>query len=131
MTCKDCISFEACSFRNSLPIFYGESDSDDIYDTMETACKAFKDKSKFIELPCSIGDTVYTILYHNVFEAEVVCIRPFVFKNHIEYRGNVVITMTDPFYSDGRLLEQELFVVFDKDTFLIREEAEKKLEELK
>ena len=54
MTCKDCISFEACSFRNSLPIFYGESDSDDIYDTMETACKAFKDKSKFIELPCSI-----------------------------------------------------------------------------
>ena len=56
MTCKDCISFEACSFRNSLPIFYGESDSDDIYDTMETACKAFKDKSKFIELPCSVGD---------------------------------------------------------------------------
>lgn len=115
MTCEDCIHFEVCCYVDRfLPI-----------------CDSFKDKSKFIELPCSVGDTVYTILYHNVFEAEVVCIRPFVFKNHIEYRGNVVITMTDPFYSDGRLLEQELFVVFDKDTFLIREEAEKKLEELK
>lgn len=115
MTCEDCIHFEVCCYVDRfLPI-----------------CDSFKDKSKFIELPCSVGDTVYTILYHNVFEAEVVCIRPFVFKNHIEYRGNVVITMTDPFYSDGRLLEQELFVIFDKDTFLTREDAQKKLEALK
>ena len=125
MNCKDCTHYDVCiESRRFILEFYGEDDAINF-------CSYFKDASKFIELPCSVGDTVYTILYHNVFEAEVVCIRPFVFKNHIEYRGNVVITMTDPFYSDGRLLEQELFVVFDKDTFLIREEAEKKLEELK
>ena len=113
MTCENCIHFEVCCYVDrGLPI-----------------CDSFKDKSKFIELPCSVGDTVYTILYHNILEAEVVCIRPFVFKNRIEYRGNVVITIEDPFYSDGRLLKQELFVVFDNDTFLTREEAEKKLEE--
>lgn len=110
-TCKDCIHYDIC-----LGAFG---------DCLYKICDLFKDSSKFIEFPCSIGDTVYTILYHNVFEAEVICIRPFIFKNRIEYRGNVVITMEDPFYSDGRLLEQELFVVFDKDTFLTREEAEK------
>ena len=116
-TCKDCIHYDICLGAFGCCIY--------------KTCDSFKDKSKFIELPCSIGDIVYTILYHNVFEAEVVCIRPFVFKNRIEYRGNVIITMEDPFYSDGRFLEQELFAVFDKDTFLTREEAEKKLEELK
>lgn len=110
-TCKDCIHYDIC-----LGAFG---------DCLYKICDSFKDKSKFIELPCSIGDTVYTILYHNVFEAEVICIRPFIFKNRIEYRGNVVITIEDSFYSDGRPLEQELFVVFDKDTFLTREEAEK------
>lgn len=130
MTCKDCIHCDVCTqdiLATDLHPYIDFSVRDDV----EESCDDFKDKSKFIELPCAVGDTVYTILYHNVFEAEVVCIRPFIFKNRIEYRGNVVITMEDPFYSDGRLLEQELFTVFDKDTFLTREEAEKKLEELK
>ena len=40
MTCEDCIHFEVCCYVDrGLPI-----------------CDSFKDKSKFIELPCSIGD---------------------------------------------------------------------------
>lgn len=113
-TCKDCIHYDIC-----LGAF-----GDCLYKT----CDSFKDSSKFIELPCYIGDKVYTVVYQKVYEAEVVCIRPFVFKDYVEYRGNAVITFEDPFYHDGRLLEQELFVVFGKDTFLTREEAEKKLE---
>lgn len=127
-TCKDCIHCDVCTqdmISTDLHPYINFSVRDDV----EKSCDSFKYKSKFIELPCSIGDIVYTILYHNVFEAEVICIRPFIFKNRIEYRGNVVITMEDSFYSDGRPLEQELFVVFDKDTFLTREEAEKKLED--
>lgn len=77
-----------------------------------------------IVLPCKIGDTVWNITYNKVYEAEVICIRPFVFKDYVEYRGNVVITWEDPFYEDGRLSKQELFVVFNKDTFLTKEEAE-------
>ena len=43
MTCEDCIHFEVCCYVDrGLPI-----------------CDSFKDKSKFIELPCSVGDTVF------------------------------------------------------------------------
>ena len=77
-----------------------------------------------IVLPCKIGDTVWTVKYKEIYEAEVICIRPFVYKNSTEYRGNVVATLEDPFYDDGRPLKQEWYVVFGKDTFLTKEEAE-------
>lgn len=117
--CKDCFYYGNCRVEKAVAAAINDF-------------PCFKDKSRFIELPCSIGDKVYTISYQQkVYEAEVICIRPFVFKDHIEYRGNVIIIFEDPFYHDGRSYEQELFVVFGKDTFLTREEAEKKLEELK
>lgn len=75
-------------------------------------------------LPCKIGDTVWTIMYGEIREAKVTCIRPFVFEDFVEFRGNAVITMAHPFYSDGRTLTQEPFIIFGKDTFLTREEAE-------
>ena len=77
-----------------------------------------------IVLPCNIGDTVWTILYDKIYKAKVICVRPFVFKDYVEFRGNVEITYEDPFYSDGRPYTQELFVVFGKDTFLTEEEAQ-------
>ena len=115
MTCKDCISFEACSFRNSLPIFYGESDSDDIYDTMETACKAFKDKSKFIELPCSVGD--YCIWHDDLW-----------YVNNITYccDGSFILwmSMADKSSCGAEAIASEV-------EFISKEEAEKKLEAIK
>ena len=81
-------------------------------------------------LPCKVGDTVWTIVYNKVQKAEVVCIRPFVFKDFVEFRGNVEITFEDPFYDDGRLCTQELFVVFEKDTFLTYEEAKSALAQM-
>lgn len=112
--CEDCIHYHICEH---VPEYANNNE----------VCLGFKDKSKFIELPCSIGDTVYAVAYNEIFEAKVICIRPFVFKHYVEFRGNVTITMIDPFYSDGRSLTQELFVVFGEDVFLTREEAEKKL----
>ncbi len=54
MTCKDCIHYEVCAIEV----------------VMNTAingnCKFFKDKSKIIELPCKVGDTIYYI-----FKAEI------------------------------------------------------------
>ena len=43
MTCKDCVHYKPC--------FYANIDN----------CEYFKDKSKFIDLPCKVGDTVYII----------------------------------------------------------------------
>ena len=54
MTCKDCIHYDVChnNFKN---IDLNEEMTD------EHRCVYFKDKSRIIELPCKVGDTVYYI----------------------------------------------------------------------
>lgn len=42
-TCKDCIYFPKC----------------DEYPFDESGCKDFKDRSRFVELPCKVGDMVH------------------------------------------------------------------------
>ncbi len=79
---------------------------------------------RLVVLPCKVGDTVYLIDRDGVVEAEVTCIRPFVFHNKIEFRGNAAWRFEDPFHRDGRILEQDVFVVFGKDAFPTRKEAE-------
>lgn len=85
-------------------------------------------EGRLVVLPCKVGDTVWLSMYGEVKEAKVVCIRPFVFQDKVEFRGNAEWTGEDPFYNDGRPLTQEVFIVFDKDAFLTREEAESALE---
>lgn len=50
MTCKDCVNYEVC-FKTSA-------------DNREH-CEHFQDKSKFIELPCKIGDKVFIVGRHH------------------------------------------------------------------
>lgn len=45
MTCKECIHYSMCSAK-------GE-------DKYNENCNYFQSKSKFIETPCNVGDTVY------------------------------------------------------------------------
>lgn len=60
MTCKDCVYEPMC---HSV-IAYG-MDTDDITGKLitdiEKHCQNFKDKSRFIDTPCKVGDTVYAI----------------------------------------------------------------------
>ena len=109
-TCKDCIHYDVCP-HEILPIdihpsYIDFSDRDDV----EKSCENFKDKTRSIELPCSIGDAVYIIRYDEIYNGKVNCIRPFVFLD---------------------ILNQEYFIIFGDDAFITKEEAEKKLEELK
>lgn len=49
-SCKDCLHVEVCKYNDGV-------------NTWSTGdCPRFKDKSKFIELPCKVGDTVYHLL---------------------------------------------------------------------
>ena len=48
MSCKDCIHYAVCDF-----------DDDEIERT--ALCSFFKDRSRFVELPCKVGDMVYMI----------------------------------------------------------------------
>ena len=47
-TCKDCLHYEVCkAIENELDMI------------PPSQCGCFKDKSRYIELPCKVGDTAY------------------------------------------------------------------------
>ena len=67
MTCKDCIHYELC-----LP-------NSGAYGLKLKLCNKFKPKSRFIELPCNVGDAVYMfdeqhkeIGKTNIYEGEII-----------------------------------------------------------
>ena len=47
--CKDCIKADVCKHKANL-------DKDPIIGMFVRKCEHFKDRSKFIELPCKVGD---------------------------------------------------------------------------
>ena len=56
MLCKDCVHYEVCkdyveSALDGLQYNDSQMNGDD--------CEFFKDRSRFVELPCKVGDTVY------------------------------------------------------------------------
>ena len=59
-TCADCIHHECCCNWTSKEII-DSTDYDAIKHGIILECKTFEDKSRFIELPCAVGDTVYFI----------------------------------------------------------------------
>lgn len=101
-TCKDCIHFEVCCYVDMfLPI-----------------CDSFKDKSKFIEIPCSIGDEIWRINWRNEVILSTVSMlqqkRDKTWKIRLSDDGSVFDVTPDD---------------IGKTIFLTREEAEKKLDE--
>lgn len=57
MTCKDCIHYEVCERKDGTNTYNLELPS--LMETKENNfidCGNFKNKSKFIELPCEVGD---------------------------------------------------------------------------
>ena len=99
--CKECIHNNVC--RNYEPISY-------------SACSDFKDKSRYIELPCKVGDKVYfdTYLHENSVGVQ----------SHKVINVKYVIT-TEPW--KGGIGAEIYDYYFGKTVFLTREEAEKAL----
>ena len=57
--CKDCVHVEVCCEKN-LHVAVGMNIIPRFkYKRIEQECKNFKDRSRFVELPCKLGDTVY------------------------------------------------------------------------
>ena len=53
-TCKDCVHFEAC--KNIYEIHgYGLSEE-------SSGCDQFNNRSRFVELPCKVGDTAWVLV---------------------------------------------------------------------
>lgn len=99
MTCKDCIHYDVC-IQNI-----------DTQTEGLTVCKYFKDKSRFIELPCKVGDIVYRIEY---VDNTNILLRGIGIKEYVFNLSFYGLNMSE----------------FGKTIFLTREEAEAKLKEL-
>ena len=113
-TCKDCIHYEACKAVLDAAGFF----SDDIEETLnEIKCQNFADKSRFVELPCKVGDAVYVLVFGRVisFIVEKITLDSVEDKPYMElHHGSRLVAELDE---------------LGKTVFLTREEAESALAE--
>lgn len=110
MTCKDCIHYEMCKrIDNKM-----ETKNMSLNETIQEMCRDFKDKSKYIELPFKVGDTLYDI-YGLDYKVE-----------SINISGTTVIWFR---HQDN---PPRVFDITEigKTVFLTKSEAEQKLKEL-
>jgi hypothetical protein len=112
-TCKDCIHQDVCEALHEeimymTGTFMGHSDN------VDKDCRFFKDNTKLIELPCAIGD--YCIWKDRLL-----------YVNVIEWDGEEFVLWA----SDANKQPFSVEALANEVKFISREEAEKKLEELK
>lgn len=106
MTCRDCLHWDAC--KNMLEAMGHIVDGDG--QNADKRCNDFANKSRFVELPCKIGDTVW-------------CIRNF--HGHKHAQEGIVSEMF--FTKEMKLLIRVKYVgcgQWGKKIFATREEAE-------
>lgn len=124
-SCKECIHFDRCK---------GLYKFDRLQKAVSKGCSYFKDRSRFVELPCKVGDTVYAYWdMDNPCSNYLHVIEDFIIDLVILVdRKNSVIG-----FRAGRACEQngrKCDIEFDlkdigKTVFLTREEAEQALKE--
>lgn len=115
MTCKDCVHYDVCAYWGNIldPIHGG------------VKCDDFKDKSRFVELLCKVGDTVYEFFdvrgFYDITELTVENIVVGVKPSKCQvYCKSKISNSKSVFYKDS----------FGKTFFFTKEEAEAKLKEL-
>lgn len=117
-SCKDCIHENVCINNKAYDDYHFDSCEEKVN---KLGCKGFKDKSRYIELPCKVGDTVYKVMdiesvHRQILEMKVLSIEikdatKFFAKTVKKYRYNYgTFTLDD----------------FGKTVFLTHKEAERK-----
>ena len=113
MTCKDCVHYEVCASIEGLVqrVIIAGNKADE-------RCKIFKPKSRFVELPCEVGSTVWYIRYGEVLEATVVRIEYNYFTSPQEW-----ISIEYYLSSIGKYeYKSRVDLMFGKTVFLSKEE---------
>lgn len=105
-SCKDCIHCEACK---NLYETHGDMLSGDSY-----ICAYFKDRSKFIELPCKVGEAVYFIKKSKIIKDSVRDI-----QYDSAWKGFSFHTLVDTWYESD----------IGKKIYFTKEQAEQALKE--
>lgn len=109
-SCKECLHYDVCEARIAADENYSERNY-----TENNNCSNFKDRTRFVELPCKVGDTVYCIKamfsFLPVPKAEKI--------QKIElYDINIIFRTVNRAFNDKDI---------GKTVFLTREEAERVL----
>ena len=80
MTCKDCVHYEVCGKGVDGAMDCDQMTFESRCPRVEFDCPHFKPKSRFVELPCEVGQTVYFIPHGSyIVESKVanITIEPF------------------------------------------------------
>ena len=106
--CAECVHVEVC--KDYINAVLGDVDESQM---CGDDCEFYKDRSRFVELPCKVGDTIYWNLLGKPVEDEIMSIT--IYKNviRVSFGKGISFDIKDI----GRML------------FLSREEAEQKLTE--
>lgn len=121
MRCENCLHYEACKSMVSV------IERATMYSIAMRACNNYADNDLYIKLPCKVGDEVYFIKHYFSYAKQPL-------------RGTVCMIRTfsrDKDWTFGVIMDdnhtERKFTSSDigKTVFLTREDAEKKLEELK
>lgn len=116
-SCKDCIHCKVCCQKHLHVVTGMDFVYRYKYNHIERECKDFKDRSRFVELPCKVGDTIYEIVERKRSGKWIYKIVPRtveqieVWKNGIGFRCGTTIWVSDNL------------------AFFTREEAEQALKE--
>lgn len=116
MVCKDCIHYDVCEEKDTQYTGLPFSIAND------KPCKFFKDKSRFIELPCKFLQKCFVIptIENNLSDiTEMKCIG--FSLSYKSYNANLI--------TDKNKLYQPCFGAFCKTIFFTKEEVEAKLKE--
>lgn len=150
MTCKDCIHEKICDhfILQGLPWGDGKFPA-------EMFCDLFKPKSRYIELPCAVGDTVYQIVYCRCGNPQCYeqghCWKTITKATPKSYGHIMKLQMGRKLFFDNlgrperryapkgticykiykKSFDLKMIADFGKTVFLTKEEAEKALEERK
>ena len=107
--CESCIHFDRCK---------GLYRSERLQKIASKGCPYFKDRSRFVELPCKVGDTLFVPTRNLVSEYKIVSFH--VCGEGIWYRTNVIKGILTRLISDN-------VEIIGETVFLTREEAERAL----
>lgn len=124
MTCEDCIHHDLCVCVGTRKLYPGSSEG----------CRFFSVKTRFVELPCKLGDPVYIIVYlKNKIPSHIVQrtitgihITEKVFGFRGEKSSHYLVTNTDIGFA-----QHIPFREIGKSVFLTHEEAKVALTERK
>ena len=121
-TCADCVHVEVCKeYVMGLAAVRGvDLNVDELEAVLQCDdCDHFKDRARFVELPCKLGDSIYEPKRHQITEYQIARIVFYDFGLRMELR-----------LMKGLLFRVEIKQEdIGKVVFLTREEAEQALKE--